>query len=268
MTSLGISVSDFVAARGHIDPGVYARVEYIEYGGHHPSSGDPGVSRIRELGLAPRMNRHLVSAELAAVFDVAEEVARIQRDLVGAAPEYLVTDFGFWRLGGREVESLWARPCALTESSASRVAQNAEALGAALGVAVYPENPFALHFTGPMQMTDFLVALAERGAGLCFDVGHYYAACVNTGAPVEASFDRLPFGAFRMAHIAGLSAVDYAGTRFLIDNHNVPPLPACVELLAEAVRRSPSIGWVTYEAELAPTDVQHAGLDALEGVLR
>jgi len=268
MSAIGISVADFTPARGHIDPGVYARVDYLEYGGYFPAWRDAGVERLRDLGLVSRVARHLVSAELAAELDVRDEADRIRSDLGDTAPEYLVTDFGFWRLGGRDAESLWSRPCALTTACAERIARNAAMLEASVGVPVYAENPFALHFAGDMAMTEFLQALAGAGAKLCLDVGHYYASCVNAGVPVEAAFEDLPFGAFAMAHIAGLSEVDYAGHRFLIDNHTVSPLPACVELLAEARRRSPNLRWVTYEAELASTDVQHAGLDAIEGSLR
>ncbi|WP_257462332.1 multinuclear nonheme iron-dependent oxidase [Archangium lipolyticum] len=268
MISLGISVSDYMPDRGHIDPEVYARVDYIEYGGHFPPVKDLGVERIRALGHAPRMTRHLVSVELPAELDVAAEVESIRNDLAGVRPEYLVTDFGYWRLGGRELESLWFRPCTLSEAAASRIAHNAEALGAELGMAVHPENPFSLSFVGELNLSDFMRALAERGAKLCFDVGHFYAVCVNTGTPVHEAFERLPFEAFRVAHIAGLSSVEYGGQRFLLDNHNVPPLPECVELLAEAARRSPGMQWVTYEAELASTDVQHAGLDAIARKLR
>jgi uncharacterized protein (UPF0276 family) len=268
MTSIGISVADFMPARGHVDASVYERVDYIEYGGHFPLWRDPGVERLRGMNLASRVNRHLVSVELATRLDTRAEAERIRSDLGDTAPEYMVTDFGYWRLGGRELESLWFRPCALTEASARQIASNARALMSHLGVSVYPENPFSLYFVGGMAMTEFLQTLAAAGAKLCFDVGHYYAACINSGVPIEAAFERLPFGAFRMAHIAGLSRVDYAGHPFLIDNHTVPPLPACVELLAETVRRAPDLEWVTYEAELAATDVQHAGLDALERSLR
>lgn len=268
MISLGISVSDYVPERGHIDPEVYARVDYIEYGGHFPPMKDPGVERIRALGHAPRMTRHLVSVELPAELDVTAEVETIRRDLTGARPEYLVTDFGFWRLGGREVESLWFRPCTLSAATASHIARNAEALGTRLGMLVHPENPFSLSFVGELSLCGFMRELAGRGARLCFDVGHFYAVCLNTGTPVREAFEQLPFEAFRVAHIAGLSSVEYGGRRFLLDNHNVPPLEECVDLLAEATRRAPDMQWVTYEAELASTDVQHAGLDAIERVLR
>jgi uncharacterized protein (UPF0276 family) len=268
MISLGISVSDYVPERGHIDPSVYARVDYIEYGGHFPPARDAGVERIHAQGLASRLTRHLVSAELPARMDLDAEAARIREDLAGVRPEYLVTDFGFWRLGGREVESLWFRPSSLTGDAARRIAGNAAALREAVGLDVYPENPFSLCFGGELEMSGFLRALADQGAKLCFDVGHFYAVCVNAGVPVAEAFERLPFGAFRMAHIAGLSTVEYAGRRFLLDNHNVPPLPECLALLAETLQRAPALEWVTYEAELASTDVQQAGLEAIERTLR
>lgn len=101
MISLGTSASDHVPARGHIDPAVYARVDYIEYGGHFPLLRDAGVERLRATGRA-RMTRHLVSTELAAELDIAAEAARILGELEGYTPEYLVSDFGYWRLSGRD----------------------------------------------------------------------------------------------------------------------------------------------------------------------
>jgi uncharacterized protein (UPF0276 family) len=268
MIALGISMSDFVPARGHVDPGVYERVDYVEFGGFGPPAIDAGIAQVRASGAVSRVNRHLTSAELPAPLEATEEARRIAADLRGLPSEYFVTDFGYWRLGGRNEENLWLRPCALTSESVTRIADNARAMTAHLDAPVLPENPFVLCPRGDMSMTDFMASLAERGALLCFDVGHFYAWCENAGVPVGDALDRLPYHAFILAHIAGLSRIEYAGRTLYIDNHKTPPLSACLELLAEVVKRAPGLRWVTYEAEMAPTDVQHVGLDSIERIVR
>ncbi|MCX4547644.1 DUF692 family protein [Streptomyces sp. NBC_01387] len=264
MTRIGISVSDFVPALGHLDDTVYRRVSYVEYGGHHPPANDPGMRHLFEEGIVSDMTRHLVSVELPDVLDIEDEARLIAENHAGTEPRYMVTDFGFWRLGGRGERNLWFRPALLDREVAGRIARNVQGLSAKLGAPVHAENPFSLTHGGDLSPREFMQELAERGATLCFDIGHFYAACVNEGLDVEREVDRVPFEAVRVAHIAGLSEVGYGDRRLLLDNHNVPPLGGCLEVLRIVKKRAPKLGWVTYEAELAPAEVQHRGLDAIE----
>ncbi|WP_250304733.1 DUF692 family multinuclear iron-containing protein [Streptomyces sp. A 4/2] len=264
MTRIGISVSDFVPALGHLDDTVYRRVSYVEYGGHHPPANDPGMRHLFEEGIVSDMTRHLVSVELPDVLDIEDEARLIAENHAGTEPRYMVTDFGFWRLGGRGERNLWFRPALLDREVAGRIARNVQGLSAKLGAPVHAENPFSLTHGGDLSPREFMQELAERGATLCFDIGHFYAACVNEGLDVEREVDRVPFEAVRVAHIAGLSEVGYGDRRLLLDNHNVPPLGGCLEVLRIVKKRTPKLGWVTYEAELAPAEVQHRGLDAIE----
>ena len=267
MTRIGISVSDFVPALGHLDETVYRRVSYIEYGGHHPPANDPGIRRLLDEGIVGEMTRHLVSVELPDALDIEDEARLIAENHAGCEPRYMVTDFGYWRLGGRGERNLWFRPTSLDREVAGRVARNVQGLSAELGAPVHAENPFSLTHDGELSPREFMEELAERGATLCFDIGHFYAWCVNEGRDVERELDRVPFEAVRVAHIAGLSEVRYGDRRLLLDNHNVPPLRGCLEVLRTVKERSPELGWVTYEAELAPAQVQHRGLDAIERVM-
>jgi sugar phosphate isomerase/epimerase len=260
---LGISLSDFVPERGHTDD-VYRRVSYVEYGGHHPPAKDAGVRHLLDEGVVADLGRHLVSVELPDVLDIEDEARRIAENHAGTSPRYMVTDFGFWRLGGRDERNLWFRPASLTHEVAGRIARNVEGLSRELGAPVHAENPFSLTHAGELSPVGFMRELVARGATLCFDIGHFYAACVNAGRDVWRELEQVPFEAVRVAHIAGLSKVGYGGRPLVIDNHNVPPLKGCLEVLRIVKERSPGLGWVTYEAELASTEVQHRGLDAIE----
>ncbi|MFF0433552.1 DUF692 family multinuclear iron-containing protein [Streptomyces sp. NPDC004327] len=261
---IGISVSDHVPALGHLDDAVYRRVDYVEYGGHHPPANDPGIRHLFDEGIVGTLTRHLVSVELPDALDLDDEAGLIAENHAGTEPRYMVTDFGFWRLGGRGERNLWFRPALLDHEVADRVARNVRGLSARLGAPVHAENPFSLTHAGELSPRAFMQELAERGATLCFDIGHFYAWCVNEGLDVGRELDQVPFEAVRVAHIAGLSEVRYGGRRLLLDNHNVPPLRGCLDVLRTVKERSPSLGWVTYEAELAPAQVQHRGLDAIE----
>jgi sugar phosphate isomerase/epimerase len=264
VTRIGISISDFVPAAGHMDAAVYRRVSYVEYGGHYPPASDPGMQRLFDEGIVSDMTRHLVSVELPGVLDIKDEARRIAENHAGTEPHYMVTDFGFWRLGGRGERNLWFRPALLNHDVAERIARNVKGLSAELGSPVHAENPFSLIHDGDLSLREFMQELAERGATLCFDIGHFYAACINEGLDVWQELERVPFEAIRVTHIAGLSEVQYGHRRLLLDNHNVPPLQGCLEVLRIVRDRTPDLGWVTYEAELAPAQVQHRGLDAIE----
>lgn len=267
MTRIGISISDFLPDLGHLDDAVYRRVSYVEYGGHYPPASDPGLQRLFDEGIVSAMTRHLVSVELPDALDIRDEARRIAENHAGTEPQYMVTDFGFWRLGGRAERNLWFRPALLTRDVAGQIARNVAGLSAELGAPVHAENPFSLVHAGELSLREFMQELAECGATLCFDIGHFYAACVNEGLDVWRELEQVPFEAIRVAHIAGLSEVQYGRQRLLLDNHNVPPLKGCLEVLRIVKDRLPDLGWVTYEAELAPAEVQHLGLDALERVL-
>lgn len=264
---IGISLSDFVPARGQMDEALYRRVSYVEYGGHHPPAKDRGVRRLLDEGIVRNLSRHLVSVELPDVLDIEDEARRIAENHAGTSPWYMVTDFGFWRLGGRDERNLWFRPALLSREVAARIALNVEGLSRELDTPVHAENPFSLTHLGELRPAAFMRELAERGATLCFDIGHFYAACVNEGADVWRELEQVPFEAIRVAHIAGLSRVGYGGRPLLLDNHNVPPLTGCLDVLRIVKEQSPDLGWVTYEAELAPTRVQHRGLDAIESAM-
>lgn len=265
--AVGISVPDFVPERGHAPADVYALVDYVEYGGHGPPRHDPGLARIRGERPTLRLGMHLVSTELPTELEPLAEARAISDGLEGFDAEYLVTDFGFWRLGGRDVGNLWFRPCALTRAVAGRIARACRALTEALGRPVHPENPFAIHVEGELSMSEFLAELVEQGAEPCLDVGHFFAVCQNGGRSPWDELRRVPLGGIGMAHIAGLTRVDYGGQSLWLDDHNVPPSRPCLELLAELRREAPNLRRITYEAELASTEVMLSGLHALKEVV-
>ncbi|MEU6019038.1 hypothetical protein ABZ826_34950 [Streptomyces sp. NPDC047515] len=95
MTRIGISLSDFVPAPGHLDDAVYRRVSYVEYGGHHPPASDPGMRRLLDENIVSDMTRHLVSVELPDALDIGDEARRIAENHAGTQPHYMVTAFGF-----------------------------------------------------------------------------------------------------------------------------------------------------------------------------
>lgn len=102
-----------------MDEAVYRRVSYVEYGGHHPPAKNPGVRRLLDEGIVRELSWHLVSVELPNVLDIEDEARRIVENHAGTLPRYMVTDFGFWRLGGRDERNLWFRPALLTREVAA-----------------------------------------------------------------------------------------------------------------------------------------------------
>lgn len=260
---IGLSGSDFIADRGHIDPSVYGRVDYLEYGGHFPARFDPGVNYFLQSHPSKRLGRHLVSTELPAEIDLPGEVEFIKNDVAKVPVDYLVTDFCFWRLGGRSLDNLWFRPLNLTEETAVRIARNAQNIESEIGVPFFLENPPFVCVAPGLDLARFLRVLADHGAKLCLDVGHFLGWCFNSGADLKQQLSGLPTEAIGMCHVAGLSHVCYAGSELLIDNHNVPPPASVIDLLGALVSGGAPIERITYESELAPTNVQFAGLKKL-----
>lgn len=265
---IGISGSDFIPVRGHVSDDVYASADYLEYGGHFPPADDPGVrtfcSKFPDRGLG----RHLVSTELPTEIDIDEEVDIIRRDIAGCPVEYLVTDFCFWRLGGRTVDSLWFRPLKLDRSAARHIAVNALRIQDVIGLPFYVENPPYVYVPEGLDLVEFLNDLASRGTNICLDIGHFVGWCFNGGYDVAEKFAGLPMPAIRMSHVAGLSRVAYRRTELLIDNHNVPPGREVLAWLTELLASAPNLERITYEAELAPTDTQLTGMRKLRELAR
>ncbi|MGW3660283.1 hypothetical protein ACWD6R_33640 [Streptomyces sp. NPDC005151] len=117
MTRIGISVSDFVPALGHLDDTVYRRVSYVEYGGHYPPANDPGMRRLFEEGIVSDMTRHLVSVELPDVLDIKDEARLIAENHAGTEPRYMVTDFGCGGWAGEGSETSGSAPRCSTARS-------------------------------------------------------------------------------------------------------------------------------------------------------
>ncbi len=257
--SIGISVADFNLARGATDPRVWELAEHVEYGGYAPLRSDIDLAASQRAHAMP-VGRHLVRTELSEPMIVAKEAKKIADDISPYRVEYLLTDAELWIWGDGETASLWARPHRLSGRRAMLASANAQALSAALGIPVLVENPALVNTIGDCGIDEFLCIVADGGGELCLDVGHFYATVRNRGQSLRNAWDRLPFAAIRVAHIAGLSLIDYLNHPLLIDNHDVGPLPQCIELLAELVHRAPDLRWITYEAELASTNVQLSGL--------
>ncbi|MEW8290628.1 MAG: DUF692 family multinuclear iron-containing protein [Candidatus Thiodiazotropha endolucinida] len=264
---LGISVSDYSPLRGHTHPAVYDLVDYIEYGGFAPPGGDAEVSFARTQKPSLGLGRHLVMTELPAALDIPSEARRIVADVKDTTPLYYLTDAEFWHLGGYEANNIWVRPCSFSQSSCETIAVNCAALEQVLGMPILVENPAIIAIDSEITIATFFRLVADSGAHLCMDIGHFWAYCRNNGLDVNKELDALPFNAFRVAHIAGLSRISYCGREFFIDNHDVPPTADCLDILAAFLNRAPEVQWVTYEAELAATDVQIAGLLAIREIL-
>lgn len=261
--SLGLSVSDYSEQRGHTIAEVYRSVGHIEFGGLNRVFDDAEVTFALEQNPALRIGRHLVSAQLPGTLSIEDEAAAIRSDLAAVVPQYMVTDAMFWNFGGNSERNMWPRPCSLSREVARRIARNSTAIGSAVGVPLYVENPPTIAIDGGLTVAEFLHALASQDAHLCFDVGHFWASCENDGLSVEREFRQLPFEAFRMAHIAGLSRVEYRGTTIHLDNHDVVPSGECIDLLRAFLARAPAVRHLTFEAELASAEVQLSGVQLL-----
>jgi uncharacterized protein (UPF0276 family) len=265
--SIGISVADFSPGRGVTDLRVWELADHVEYGGYQPPRSD--IDMATALGTHPMpVGRHLVRTELSEPMDAAKEAEKIAGDISPYRVEYFLTDAELWMCGFGNSATLWARPYQLSMQRARLAAANAQALSVSLKIPVLVENPALIYSVGDCGIDDFLCAVAESGGQVCLDVGHFYATVCNSEQSLRDTWDRLPFAAIRVAHIAGLSQVDYLNRRLLIDNHDITPLPQCFELLAELVRRAAGLRWITYEAELAPTDVQLSGLLRVRDAVR
>lgn len=261
--SIGISVADYSSIRGHIENSVYSEVDHLEYSGFFPPRQDRGMQRIfSELGQFPT-GRHLVSTSLPEEIDPSVEAVTIQESVDGIDASYFLTDAEFWLAGGRQINNLWPRPCILSKEACNRIISNHHSINKELGKSVMVENSALVFVDGDLTPAEFMLELADGGLNLCFDVGHFYAACINSDFDLDKELDRVPFEAIRICHIAGLSPVEYNGKYILLDNHHVTPLDACMLLLEEVVSRASNLSWITYEAELASTSVQLTGLREL-----
>jgi uncharacterized protein (UPF0276 family) len=242
---------------------VYDAADYVEYGGFFPPRNDPTIRAYLDRHPGKKISRHLVTTELPSELDISAEARAIRADLDGVDVSYLVTDFCFWRLGGRSLDNLWFRPLLLTRAVANRIAHNARCLQDELGLPLYVENPPYVYVPGDIDMANFLYLLAELGAHVCLDVGHFICWCSNGACDIDESFARLPLQAIRSCHVAGLSRVEYCKVPLWIDNHNVVPTDNVFSLLARLTEAGAAITHITYEAELASTEVQIAGLKRL-----
>lgn len=267
-TSLGISASDYVPGRGYIESHVYQLADHLEYGGHAPPETDPGFRAFRKENPHHTLARHLVTTQLAANLNPRKEAGRIRADLGNLPIDYLVSDFGYWWLGGRGVDNLWFRPTALTHKAVRRIASNVRALEDLLNLPVYAENPFILQPSGDLDMACFMTELAQEGVRLCFDVGHFVAWYHNARRPLARALEHLPYNAISLAHVAGLSRVEYRGRTFLLDNHNVSPNGEVLHVVSRLLKFAGRLRWIVYEAEMAPTLVQLTGLRALRSLIR
>src|SRR5262249_37337488 len=142
ITSLiGISASDYMKARGHISLDVYQLADYVEYGGFTPPRDDPGMIQYLQRFPNRPIGRHLVTTELPTKLNLKQESEVIAADLDGVQCDYMVTDFCFWRLGGRSVDSLWFRPLILRRDAVKRISDNTLFLQDVLGMSLFVENP-------------------------------------------------------------------------------------------------------------------------------
>lgn len=265
--SLGVSVSDYSSLRGHTIPEIYRAASHIEFGGISQVLNDREVAFALQQNPSLSIGRHLVSVQLPTPIDLTLEAQDIRRDLSILKPEYLVTDAMYWNFGGKSERNIWARPCSLSREVSKIVAANSLAIENATGISFYVENAPSISIDGELTIAEFLYTLASSGAHLCFDAGHFWASCLNSGWSIDREFQRLPFEAFGLAHIAGLSAVKYRSSKFYIDNHDVAPRLECVDLLMAFLERAEGVRHLTYEAELASTDVQVSGFQILTEAL-
>lgn len=261
--SIGISVSDYSEERGHSPSQVYCQIGHIEYGGFDAPADDREFRHALVCNSQLAVGRHLVSTELPSKLDIRAEAGRILDDLRAVPARYLLTDAEYWHLGGRSSRNVWVRPCSLTPEMCDQIIWNCHALEQEIGLPIWVENPAFIEVEYDFTVSEFFYRLAEGGAGLCFDVGHFLAFCVNESMDPELEFSRLPFEAIHAAHVAGLSRVQYMNKELVIDNHDIQPPPDCLEFARQLVQRAPNLKWLTYEAELASVDVQIAGLRSI-----
>lgn len=256
---VGISVADYSPLRGHTHADVYSNVDYIEYGGFTRPGESEEVRFAYNTNPALYFGRHLVSTELHQTLDHKAESERVLSDMAGRQSEYFLTDVGFWFFGGSSEDNLWPRPCSINQNVAARVKENCRELTQILGVSLLPENPAIVYVDSEITIAEFMADIG-RDLDICLDIGHFWAFCKNYGLDVAQEASKLPFNAIRVIHIAGLSKVEFGGKHLYLDNHDVVPMAECLALLHHMVERCPNLGWVTYEAEMASTDVQLTGL--------
>ena len=201
-------------------------------------SGAPTTYHFLDLNLEE--SDDLEPGWIVAARDLAREL--------GAA--WLCGDAGLWHVGPRDRGHGVLLPPVLSDESARALARNVRHLREASGLEVLPENPPAHVYAGPLHILDYFGRVAERAdAGLLLDVAHLAIYQRATGRAPLDGLDGFPLDRVVEVHVAGGTAFEHGGRRFVDDDHAPEPLADTWQILEAVLPRARNLRAVVYECE-------------------
>lgn len=175
------------------------------------------------------------------------DVASLAR---GCSAAWLCGDAGLWHVGPRDRGHGTLLPPVLDAGSADDIATSVVRLREATGFEVFPENPPAHAYLGPMHLLDFFARIASRAdTGLLLDVAHVAVfQHARKHAPLTG-FEGFPLDRVVEVHVAGGRHFEHEGAAFIEDDHGTEILPATWEILEHVLPRATNLKAVVIEAE-------------------
>ncbi len=194
---------------------------------------------------------HFLDLNLEESDDLEPAWIDAARDLaheLGAA--WLCGDAGLWHVGPRDRGHGVLLPPVLTAESARALARNVRHLREASGFEVLPENPPAHVYAGDLHILDYFARVAEDAdAGLLLDLAHLAIYQRATGRAPLDGLDGFPLERVVELHVAGGTAFESNGHRFVDDDHAPEPLPDTWQILEAVMPRARNLRAVVYECE-------------------
>jgi len=174
------------------------------------------------------------------------------RALAGAlGAAWICGDAGLWHMGPRDRAHMMLLPPILEPDAAAAMGAGVQALRAATGLEVLPENPPGAVFVGRMHLLDWFARLCEAGdTGMLLDAAHLAIFQRSRGHAARTGLDGFPLERVVELHIAGgVERVGPGGFGYVEDTHAVDVLPETWEIVEAVVAGAPNLRAVVFECE-------------------
>lgn len=233
---------------------------------------DPGFGAFLEVGveLAKGLDRHarawagrgqpttyhFLDVNLDEPEDLdADWLAQVHAAVDVLKPAWLCGDAGMWHIGRRDRGHMLLLPPILIEEAVAPLAEGVVALREATGLEVLPENPPGTAFVGDLHILDFFGRLAEAAdTGLLLDCAHLALYQQLHGHDALTAMDGFPLDRLVEIHVAGGSAADHQGFRWVEDDHGTAVLDDTWRIVEHVAAHAPNLKAVVVECERNPLD--------------
>ena len=222
------------------------------------ADGGPGVAWLERIRSHYPLSLHGVGLSIGSTDPLdARHLANLKRAERRFQPQLVSEHLSWSSAGGRFANDLLPLPH--TEEALRHVAGRIAAVQDCLGRQILIENvsSYLQYRDSAMPKWEFLAGVAvEAGCAVLLDINNIYVAARNHGFDPLHYLAAIPPGLVREFHLAGHTAVPFAGGELLIDTHSAPVCGAVWDLYRAARRRFGAVPTlIEWDSELPPLEV-------------